>query len=659
MQVRNDDPALHPMNRATQSRRNHMVARGYERLRALIVSGRVAPGSRIMETDVAGRLKMTRTPVRSAFQRLEREGYVQRSGGERVQLSVAPLTADGGEELFYPKPPAPALSVAPPGRGGQEAFQPGRIRRATGAALVVALAATSPARLTAQETADLVFRHARVLDGSGNPWFRADVAVRGDRIVGVGDLGVLRATREVDASDLYLAPGFIDVHSHAGTGLVEPELREARPLLAQGVTTIFVNPDGGGAVDMLEQARELSDGGIGLNVAQLVPHGSVRRQVLGMEDRAPTPEELERMRELVRAGMAAGAFGLSSGPWYAPGSYSETAELVALARVVAEYGGAYTSHIRDESDFNVGLVAAVDEVIQVAREARVPSVVTHIKALGPRVWGFSAALVQRIERARDSGLELFADQYPYVASGTSLSGGLVPRWALAGGDSALQRRIADPGARRRLRAEIVENLARRGGAQRIQFRRVRSDPAIEGTTLQAVAAARGLDAPDAVLELLQEGGGSVVSFNMIEEDVELLMRQPWTMTSSDGELVPMGEGVPHPRSYGSHPRKIREYVVERGVVDLGAAIRSMTSLPATVFDVEQRGTIRPGAFADLVLFELDRVNDPATFQEPHQLAEGMVMVVVNGTVVLDDGDFTRALPGRVLRHAPDRASPAR
>ncbi len=510
-------------------------------------------------------------------------------------------------------------------------------------------AAVGGADLSAQQQVyDLVVRGGRVLDGTGNPWYRADIAIIGDRVAAVGDLSGARGHREIDASGLYVAPGFIDVHSHAGSGLDQPELGGARPLLAQGVTTVFVNPDGGGAVDLAEQRRELLANHPGINVAQMVPHGSVRRTVIGMADRAPTNAELDRMRGLVREGMEQGAFGLSTGPWYAPGSYSTTEELVELAKVAAAHGGAYSSHIRDEADFNVGLVAAVDEVIRIAREAQLPSVITHLKALGPRVWGFSAALVHRIERAREEGLEVYADQYPYTASATSLSGALVPRWALAGGDSALQRRIGEPAERARLRAGIVENLDRRGGAPRLQFRRFRPDPSIEGRSLQWYADREGLEAPDAVIELLTRGGASVVSFNMVDSDVETLMRQPWMMTSSDGGLVPMDEGVPHPRSYGSHPRKIRLYVREKGVLDLAAAVRSMTSLPAQVFQIADRGMIRPGAYADLVVFDLEKVNDPATFQEPHQLAEGMAYVLVNGQPAIDEGRFTEERAGRVL-----------
>jgi N-acyl-D-aspartate/D-glutamate deacylase len=502
--------------------------------------------------------------------------------------------------------------------------------------------------LRAQAAYDVIIRNGRVLDGTGNPWYRADVGIRGDRIVSIGDLAGARAAREIDAAGSYVAPGFIDVHTHAGEGLATAALSHGQPLLAQGITTAMVNPDGGGATDMARQRAQLLANGIGVNVAQMVPHGSVRSRVMGMADRVPTPAELEQMRAIVRTGMEEGAFGISTGPWYAPGSFAKTEELIDLSRIVAGFGGAYSSHIRDEADYSVGLVAAVDEVIRIGREAKLRVVATHLKALGPRVWGYSAALVSRIDRARAEGVEVFADQYPYTASATSLSGALVPRWALAGGDTALRRRIGDPAELARLRAELLESLDRRGGAARIQFRRHRADPTIEGKTLQWVAERGRMEPADAVIDLLKAGNPGVVSFNMLDEDVERLMRQPWMMTSSDGDLVPMGEGVPHPRSYGTYPRKIREYVVQRGTVDLAAAVRSMTSLPATVFRIPGRGLLKEGAIADVVVFDLARVNDRATFSDPHRLAEGMSHVLVNGKPAIEGGRFAPALHGRVL-----------
>jgi len=495
---------------------------------------------------------------------------------------------------------------------------------------------------------DVIIRGARMLDGMGNPWRYADVAVTGETIAAVGDLSNSTAQRVIDASGLYLAPGFIDVHTHDGPGLATPELSHARPLLAQGITTVFINPDGGGPSDLIAQRERLLEHGLGVNVAQLVPHGSVRGAVIGMDDRAATSHELDEMRDLVRRGMEAGAFGLSSGLYYAPGSYAETEEIIELAKVVGEFGGVYQSHIRDEADYNIGLVAAVDEVIRIAREARIKGIVTHIKALGPRVWGYSQALVQRIDRARDAGIEVYADQYPYAASGTSITGALVPRWAQVGGNAALVARLDSAATLARFKADVLENLDRRGGAARLQFQLHGADHSIEGRTLQEVADQRGLEPVDLVVQLLRAGGASLVSFNMLEDDIATLMRLPWTMTGSDGSITQLGRGVPHPRWYGTFPRKIRKYVIEDRVIDLAGAVRSMTSLSAGVMGVPDRGVIRPGSGADIVVFDLERLRDVATFADPHHYSEGMVYVLVNGELAIDGEQFTDIMSGRVL-----------
>jgi N-acyl-D-aspartate/D-glutamate deacylase len=496
---------------------------------------------------------------------------------------------------------------------------------------------------------DVIIRHGRVLDGSGNPWLYADVAIRGDRIVAVGDLKNATARRTIDATGLYVAPGFIDVHSHAGPGLATTQLSGAVPLLAEGITTVMANPDGGGPVDLVKQRASLEAARPGVNVGLLVPHGSVRGQVLGQRDVKADDASLEKMRALVKAGMDAGAFGMSSGPFYAPGSFSDTRELVELAKVVSPYDGVYTSHIRDESDYTVGLSAAVNEVIQVAHEAHVKGIVTHIKALGPHVWGMSETLVKRIDSVRAAGDEVFVDQYPYEASGTSLVSSLVPRWAEAGGRDSLRARLQDAALRPRLVKEMRENLDRRGGADRLQFQRYAPDHSIEGKTLKQVADARKLDPIDAAIALATQGDAGITSFNMDEKDIATFMRQTWTMTCSDGDLVPMGQGVPHPRAYGTFPRKIRKYVVEEKVIPLETAIHSMTGLPAAVFHVVDRGTIRPGAYADVVVFDLAKVRDKATYSEPHQLSEGMVEVIVNGKLALDGGKVTDARGGLVLK----------
>ncbi|MGZ8376426.1 MAG: N-acyl-D-amino-acid deacylase family protein [Gemmatirosa sp.] len=511
------------------------------------------------------------------------------------------------------------------------------------------LAAPAGAQAPVAPTYDLVIRNGRLLDGAGNPWIRADVAITGDRIAAIGDLSSARARRTVDAAGRYVAPGFIDTHSHAGPGLATPALSGAVPQLAQGITTVVVNPDGGGPTDLAQQRTRLSAARPGVNVGMMVPHGSVRGAVLGAQHRVATAAELERMRGIVRAGMTAGAFGLSSGPFYAPGSYAPTEELVELAKVAGAGGGVYTSHIRDESDYSIGVVAAVDEVIRVAREGRLPGVVTHIKALGPNVWGKSTTIVARIDSARAAGVEVFADQYPYEASGTSLSASLLPRWAEAGGGDSLRARLADPATRTRVRTGMVENLARRGGAERMQFQRYAADPSIEGRTLRQVADERRQDPVDLAIALIARGSAGITSFNMDSTDIATFMRQPWTMTASDGDLVPMGQGVPHPRAYGTFPRKLGKYARDERTVGIEQAIRSMTSLPAAVFRMTDRGTLRPGAFADVVVFDLAQVRDAATYTQPHQLAEGMAWVIVNGTVAIEDGRVTGSRGGVVLR----------
>ncbi len=501
---------------------------------------------------------------------------------------------------------------------------------------------------------DIVILNGKVLDGTGNPWYYADIAIEDGKIAKMGDLKNATAQDTIDAEGLYVSPGFIDVHSHSASGLTDPELSSAEPLLRQGITTVFINPDGGGAVDLPEQRKELLEDSIGVNIAQLVPHGSIRKKVIGMEDRAPSPEELKEMKQLVQKGMEEGAFGLSSGPFYSPGSYAETEELVELAREAAKYDGAYTSHIRDESNYTIGLEAAVDEVIQVAREAELPGIVTHIKALGPPVWDMSEVITANIEKARSEGVEVFADQYPYMASATGLISALVPRWAEEGGHDELVKRLKDPELLPKIRSAMEENLARRGGPDRIQFRYYNPDSTIEGKTLKDVADERNETSLDMAIKLIKEGKPGIVSFNMKEEDVYRFMRQPWTMTSSDGGLVEIGEGVPHPRNYGAFSRKIRKYVLAEEVIDLPSAIRSMTTLPAQVFGITKRGQIREGAKADIAIFDPNELMDKATFQQPHQLSEGMEYVLVNGTFAIKEGELLSERAGKVLNHFSEK-----
>jgi N-acyl-D-amino-acid deacylase len=530
------------------------------------------------------------------------------------------------------------------------------VRSAARAAFAILLALSARSEPSALQTPandrfDVLIRNGRVYDGNGNPWILADVGIVRDRILAVGRLPNATAPRLIDATGLTVTPGFIDVHSHAGPGLATEALKYGQPLLAQGITTALINPDGGGPIDLEGQRNRYRRQGVGPNVALFVPHGSIRRDVMDMSDHDPDSEQIAKMVDMVRQGMRAGAIGLSSGLYYAPGSYSKTQEVIAMARMAAQFGGVYASHIRDEGDYSVGVVAAVQEVITIAEQAGLIGVVTHMKALGPANHGLSMALIERIEAARARGVQVYADQYPYNASGTGIGGALIPRWAQVGGRDALIRRIRGQ-ERPKVVADVRANIERRGGADTLVISRYASDPSFEGRSIAELARKAGRPPEEYALDLIERGDASLVSFNMSERDIDLIMRQPWTMTCTDGDLVPMGQGKPHPRAYGAFARKLRWYVKERGVVDLPFAIRSMTSLPAQVFALKDRGQIRPGAFADVLIFDPAKVNDAATYQDPHHLAEGMTHILVNGEVVRDSAKFTTALPGRVL--TPER-----
>ncbi len=513
--------------------------------------------------------------------------------------------------------------------------------------------AAAACEVVEEEPYDIWIRGGTVVDGTGVPARVADVLIRGTEIDFVGEVEEAEALEVVDATGLHVAPGFLDGHSHAAQGLSDPELSDARALLAQGVTSVIVNPDGGGQVDLAAQQEAFLADGIGVNVFQLVPHGSLRREVMGDEDRAPTAEELEAMRAAVREGMEAGALGLSTGLFYVPGNYAETDELIELARVASEYGGVYHSHVRDEGGYSVGVLASNEELIRIAREADLPAIHSHIKAFGPREWGLSEELSTRIEAARSEGLEIFADLYPYEAAGGSVAGILIPREELAGGREALLDRVeGDPEERERIINGIRHSIELEGGADRIQFRRIAHAPELEGMTLAEAAEERGTDPAILALDLELAGGAGFITFGMLEDDIEAFMARPWTMIASDGGLSRMGEGVPHPRNYGAFTRVIETYVMERGVLELEEAIRRMTSLYGEAFPIRDRGVLEEGYAADVVVFDLDRVHEATSYLDPHHLSEGMTHVLVNGSFAIRDGEFTGERAGRTLRLQP-------
>ena len=490
---------------------------------------------------------------------------------------------------------------------------------------------------------DVLVRHGLLVDGTGAPARQADVGIRGQRIVFVGNAATagLRAARTIDATGLIVSPGFIDPHSHTLEDLSNAARRGNVPYLMQGVTTVVTNNDGGGTIAIGASLDEWTRAGIGTNAALYVPQGAVRRTVMGMSDSAPTPAQLDSMRAIVARGMRDGALGLSTGLYYAPGSYASTAEVVALAKIAAGQGGIYDSHMRDESSYTIGLIGSINETLQIGREAGIPVHISHIKALGADVWGQSDSVIALVRAARAAGVRVTADEYPYLASGTSVGAALLPRWAEAGGRDSLRARVGDPSIRPRLVAEMERNLVRRGGAASLLITSTR-DSTIRGRTLAQVAAARHQSPIDAALVIVLAGDASVASFNMKAADLERFMVEPWVMTGSDGSSG-------HPRKYGTFPRKLRAYVFDRKVLTLPQAIHASSQLTAETLQLAGRGVIAAGSFADVIVFDPVTVRDRSTYVDPEQLATGMRYVLVNGRFAVDNGAVTGILAGQALR----------
>jgi N-acyl-D-amino-acid deacylase len=530
---------------------------------------------------------------------------------------------------------------------------------------------------------DLLIRNARVFDGSGNPWFVADIGIKDGKVGAVGSLGSAAAVRTVDAKGRFVSPGFIDIHSHSDRGLGSEELKYNLNMVAQGITLSVINQDGRSPLPIRDQKARYEKQGIGSNVALMVGHGAVRSRVMGQRrsSQVATDEDIKAMQALVAEAMKDGAYGLSTGLEYSPGRFSEPREVVELTRAVKPFGGFYISHERSEgrdpmwhvaSDPTpyVDLLDAVKETINIGRETGVPVVCSHLKAKGADFWGASHAATRLIREAREQGVEVYADQYPYDTSGSDGSTVLIPLWSLAapgtavggqlgegdgrGGSNAkknLQARLAVPADAERIRRDIAHEITRRGGASRIIIYDFPDKKYVE-KSLEWIARDRGVSPVEAAMWIQlngsdRSGGARMRGFSLSEIDIEHIMQQDFTATCTDGDTVAFGNGVPHARFYGTMPRKIRRYALDRNVIDLTFAIRSMTSLPAQIMRLPDRGWVRPGYWADLVMFD-DTIADNATFTEPHKYPTGIPYVWVNGVAVVDDGKFTKALAGKVL-----------
>ena len=507
------------------------------------------------------------------------------------------------------------------------------------AAVVLIAAAPQPARY------DLAIVGGRVVDGSGQPARRADIAIAGGRIAAVGTIARREAREVVDAAGLIVAPGFIDVHTHADD-LAEQPLAEN--FVRMGVTTIVAGNCGSSALDVGEALATIARVGPSINFATLIGHNTVRSEVMGSANRLPTIPELMRMRSLVWRAMADGAVGFSTGLQYVPGTYAKAPEIIDLARVAGNAGGVYATHMRNEG---TALEAAVDESIRVGFVTGARVQISHLKVDSPSRWGVSEKALALIDAARGRGIDVMADQYAYTAASSTL-GIRFPAWALEGGQDAMAARLNDPDQWARIKREMGGLLAERG-LKDLSFAVVAShaaNPLLNGLTMAQVATRlKGSDAADAQFEaardLMLANGASMVYHFMSDGDVDRIMRHPFVDIASDSGVLVAGRGVPHPRGYGNNARVLGEYVRRRHVIGLEEAVRKMTSLPAGHFRLERRGLLREGYAADVVVFDPATVQDAATFEKPHAYATGIPYVLVNGVIVVKNGEHTRARPG--------------
>jgi dihydroorotase/N-acyl-D-amino-acid deacylase len=518
--------------------------------------------------------------------------------------------------------------------------------------VVAIVAAAFVAALRGQPPAyDLLIRNARIVDGTGSPWYRGEIAVRGDAIVRIAPRIEANAARVIDAAGHVVAPGFIDLHTHARRGIFE--VPTADNYVRQGVTTLIEGPDGSSPLPIKPFLDRLGATRITPNFALFVGQGSIRDQIIGPVNRKATPDEIEKMRELVRQGMLDGAFGLSSGLFYVHGTFTPTAEVIELAKVAGQMGGIYISHMRDEAN---GVLTSVRETIEIGEKGGLPTQVTHHKIIGKSNWGKSVDTLRLIDEARARGVDATIDQYPYTASSTSIQAALMPAYALEGGRQEVLKRLQNASMRNELRKETARIIMEeRGGGdpQNVQLARCEWDPSLAGKRLGDVTRGRGLEptienAAETAFWIVEKGGCSAIFHAIDEADLQRILKHPATMIGSDGEIPIFGQANPHPRSYGTFVRVLGRYVRDLKVITLEDAVRKMSAYPAQRIGLADRGVLREGLKADIAIFDPNTIRDLATFEKPHQYAEGVDVVIVNGQVAFEAGKMTAARPGRIL-----------
>lgn len=510
--------------------------------------------------------------------------------------------------------------------------------------VVAAVAGSAVVAQEAKVNADLLLAGGTLYDGSGNAPTVGDVAIAQGKIVAVGKFAVGDVAQTIDCRGLAVAPGFIDLHNHSDSPIVDPKTRANVNFVTQGCTTIVTGNCGFGPVDVGAYFKKLDAAGAGTNVVHLLPHGSLREAVMEKTARDPTTDEIAKMRKLAEQAMLDGAWGMSTGLIYVPGTYSKTEEIIEAAKVVAAHGGIYASHIRGEG---LTLIDAVTEALRVGAEAKLPVHVSHFKASGNKAWGSLHLAIELIEQARAKGQTATADQYPYAASSTSLEATLLPYWCREGGRKGIEARLKNPETRAKIRAEVERTL---DGHVRIQIAKYAPRRDYVGRSIQEIAAAEKRPEVDVALDIEDHGGAGIVNFGMNEEEVRLAMQRPWVATASDGSAKIPDADQPHPRNFGTFPRKIGVYAIKEKLLPLEQAIRSASGLPADILSMQDRGYLKAGYMGDVAVFDPTTLADKADFDRPYQYSVGMKYVFVGGVPTLFNGTPTGALPGRALRH---------